>query len=200
MMREVEKKVTRMLAGVRQAFRGVISAVSTAGPVGMVRGEGLAGENGVDFELFQHYGITSSPPAGTMMVVVPIGGKTSHGIVVATEHGQYRVKGLKPGELAIYTDEGDSITLSRGRVIDIKTKTLNIEAEDSVNFKTPTVNMDHALNVAEQITGKGGMSMSGGEGARIDSLNVDNDAVIGGKSFNGHKHPETGSITGTPVA
>jgi len=199
MMREVEKRVSRMLAGVRQAFRGVISGVSTDGPVGMVRGEGLAGENGVDEELFQHYGYTSAPPAGTMKIVLPIGGKTSHGIVIATEHGQYRLKALKAGEVAIYTDEGDSIVLSRGRVIDIKTKTLNISAEESVNIDTPTVNMKHALNVAEQITGKGGMSMTGGDGARIDSLNVDNDAVIGGKSFNGHKHLETGNITGTPV-
>ncbi|MCA7947867.1 phage baseplate assembly protein V [Burkholderia vietnamiensis] len=188
-----------MLAGVRQAFRGVISGVNTDGPVGMVRGEGLAGENGVDEELFQHYGYTSAPPAGTMKIVLPIGGKTSHGIVIATEHAQYRLKALKPGEVAIYTDEGDSIVFSRGRVIDIKTKTLNIEAEDSVNFKTPTVNMDHALNVAEQITGKGGLSMSGGDGAHIDNLRVDQDVVIGNKSFNGHKHPETGSITDTPV-
>ncbi|MDN8067253.1 MULTISPECIES: phage baseplate assembly protein V [Burkholderia cepacia complex] len=188
-----------MLAGVRQAFRGVISGVNTDGPVVMVRGEGLAGESGVDEELFQHYGYTSAPPAGTMKIVVPIGGKTSHSIVVATEHAQYRVKALKDGEVAIYTDEGDSIVLSRGRVINIKTKTLNIEAEDSVNFKTPTVNMDHALNVAEQITGKGGLSMSGGDGAHIDNLRVDLDVVIGNKSFNGHKHPETGSITDTPV-
>lgn len=199
MMREVEKRISRMLAGVRQAFRGVISGVNTAGPVAMVRGEGLAGESGVDLELFQHYGYTSSPPPGTMMVVVPIGGKTSHGIVIGTEHGQYRVKALKPGEVAISTDEGDSIVLSRGRVINIKTKTLNIEAEDSVNFKTPTVNVDHALNVTEQITGKGGMSMSGGDGARIDSLSVERDAVISGKSFNGHKHRETGSVTDTPI-
>ncbi|ABO54300.1 TPA: phage baseplate assembly protein [Burkholderia vietnamiensis] len=199
MMREVEKRVSRMLAGVRQAFRGVISGVNTDGPVVMVRGEGLAGESGVDEELFQHYGYTSAPPAGTMKIVVPIGGKTSHSIVVATEHAQYRVKALKDGEVAIYTDEGDSIVLSRGRVINIKTKTLNIEAEDSVNFKTPTVNMDHALNVAEQITGKGGLSMSGGDGAHIDNLRVDLDVVIGNKSFNGHKHPETGSITDTPV-
>ncbi|AOJ10606.1 phage baseplate assembly protein V [Burkholderia mayonis] len=200
MIKDIDKRIQRAVSGIRQAFRGMIGGVQTIGPTATVRGEGLAGENMVDLELFQHYGYTSSPPAGTMMVVVPVGGKTSHGIVIATENGQYRVKALKPGEVAIYTDEGDSIVLSRGRVIDIKTKTLNIDAEESVNFKTPTVNMDHALNVAEQITGKGGMSMSGGNGARIDSLNVEKDAVIGGKSFNGHRHPETGSITDTPIA
>ncbi|AOJ08649.1 phage baseplate assembly protein V [Burkholderia mayonis] len=200
MIKDIDKRIQRAVSGIRQAFRGMIGGVQTNGPTATVRGEGLAGENLVDLELFQHYGYTSSPPAGTMMVVVPVGGKTSHGIVIATEHGQYRLKALKAGEVALYTDEGDSIVLARGRVIDIKTKTLNIEAEESVNFKTPTVNMDHALNVAEQITGKGGMSMSGGDGARIDSLNVDKDAVISGKSFNGHKHPETGSVTGTPVA
>lgn len=198
-IKDIDKRIERMLAGVRQAFRGVLGGVDSSGPVQIVQGEGLAGENLPDIEYFQHYGYTSNPPADAMKIVVPVGGRTSHCVVIATEHGTYRLKALKTGEVALYTDEGDSIVLSRGRVIDITTKTLNIKAETEVNIDTPTVNVKHQLNVAEKLTGEGGMSMSGGEGAQIDTLIVGNDAVIAGKSFNGHRHPETGTITDAPV-
>lgn len=220
MIEEVEKRVRRMLAGVRQAFRGVLGGVATDGPVAMAQGEGLAGESTPDLEMFQHYGLTSAPPAGSMMVVVPLGGKTSHGIVIATEHGTYRLKNLKPGEVALYTDEGDSVVLGRGRVVTVTTKTLKIDAEDSVEINTkamkvnasesitndtPLVNMTHQLNVTEQISGQGGLSVEGGDGVRIrsnvdidGSANVSQDVTVDGKSFIGHRHPETGSITDPP--
>ncbi|MGL9774685.1 MAG: phage baseplate assembly protein domain-containing protein [Sodalis sp. (in: enterobacteria)] len=37
-------------------------------------------------ELFQHYGLTSVPPASTMAVVLPVGGRTRHSIVIASKH------------------------------------------------------------------------------------------------------------------
>lgn len=200
MIQELDKRIRRALSGIRLAFRGLIGRVKTDGPVVIVQGEGLAGENVPDVELFQHYGYTSAPPAGTMMVVVPIGGRSSHGIVIATEHGQYRYKALKSGEVALYTDEGDSVVLGRGRVVSITTKTLNIHASEAVNIDTPKVNVKHQLNVAEQITGQGGMSVSGGDGVVVDGgMKVKRDIEIGGKSFLGHKHPVPGNITDKPM-
>ncbi|WP_175845134.1 phage baseplate assembly protein V [Burkholderia arboris] len=220
MIDEIDKRVRRALAGVRQAFRGVLGGVATDGPVPIAQGEGLAGEPAADLEMFQHYGLTSVPPAGSMMVIVPIGGKTSHGIIIGTEHGTYRLKNLKPGEVALYTDEGDSVVLGRGRVITMTTKTLKIDAEESVeiNTKTMTVNasesikndtpqvdMTHQLNVTEQISGQGGLSVEGGNGVKIRSnvdiegaASVSQDATIGGKSFLDHRHRETNSITDPP--
>ncbi|RRW87270.1 phage baseplate assembly protein V, partial [Pandoraea apista] len=189
MIEEIDKRIRRALAGVRQAFRGRMSRINTDGPVVIVQGEGLAGEPVADAELFQHYGYTSAPPDGTMMVIVPIGGRSSHGIVIATEHGQYRFKSLKPGEVALHSDEGDSVVLARGRVMNITTKTLNIHASESVNIDSPNVNVKHRLNVAEQITGQGGLAVSGGDGVAVDgSMNVKGDVEIGGKSFLGHRH------------
>lgn len=45
----------------------------------------------------QQFGLTSMPPAGTQVVVIPIGGATTHSVVVATENGNFRVKNLKGG-------------------------------------------------------------------------------------------------------
>ncbi|EON13093.1 phage baseplate assembly protein V [Pandoraea sp. SD6-2] len=199
MIEEIDKRIRRALASFRHAFRGLIGLAKTDGPVVIIQGEGLAGEPVVDAELFQHYGYTSAPPSGTMMIVVPIGGRTSHSIVIATEHGQYRLKALKPGEVALYSDEGDSVHLARGRVMNITTKTLNITAEEAVNIDSPKVNVKHLLNVAEQITGQGGLSVSGGEGVVVDgSMKVKGDVEIGGKSFLGHKHPVPGNVTDVP--
>lgn len=201
MNREVKNQIDRALAGVRQPYRAVISTCASDTPVQLAQIDGLAGETTPDVELLQQYGITSNPPSGTMAVVVPLGGKTSHGVIVATEHASYRIMSLKPGEIAIYTDEGDSLVFRRGRVIDITTETLNINASTAVNIDTPTVNMTKKLNVQEQITGQGGMAVSGGDGVEVDgSMRVTQDVEAGGKSLVHHKHPgDSGGTTGEPI-
>ncbi|MCO8326801.1 phage baseplate assembly protein V [Burkholderia cenocepacia] len=201
MNREVKNQIDRALAGVRQPYRAVISTCASDTPVQLAQIDGLAGETTPDVELLQQYGITSNPPSGTMAVVVPLGGKTSHGVIVATEHASYRIMSLKPGEIAIYTDEGDSLVFRRGRVIDITTETLNIKASTAVNIDTPIVNMTKRLNVQEQITGQGGMAVSGGDGVEVDgSMRVTQDVEAGGKSLVHHKHPgDSGGTTGEPI-
>ncbi|MDS0859950.1 phage baseplate assembly protein V [Burkholderia pseudomultivorans] len=201
MINEVKKQIDRALSGVRQAYRAVISLCASDTPVQLAQVDGLAGETTPDVELFQHYGITSNPPAGTMAVVLPLGGKTSHGVIVATENETYRIQGLQSGEVAIYTDEGDSIVFRRGRIIDITTETLNITASKKITMDTPVVEMTERLNVQEQITGQGGMAVSGGNGVEVDgSMAVTQDVTAGGKSLIHHKHPgDSGGITGEPI-
>ncbi|MBU9231448.1 phage baseplate assembly protein V [Burkholderia multivorans] len=201
MINEVKKQIDRALSGVRQAYRAVISLCASDTPVQLAQVDGLAGETTPDIELFQHYGITSNPPAGTMAVVLPLGGKTSHGVIVATENETYRIQGLQSGEVAIYTDEGDSIVFRRGRIIDITTETLNITASKKITMDTPVVEMTERLNVQEQITGQGGMAVSGGNGVEVDgSMAVTQDVTAGGKSLIHHKHPgDSGGITGEPI-
>lgn len=200
MIHDVRKQIDRALAGVRQAYRAVITLCASDTPIQMVQVEGLAGETTPDIELFQQYGMTSNPPAGAMAVVVPIGGRTSHGVVVATEHASFRIQGLQPGEVAIYTDEGDSIILRRGRIVDITTETLNIEASKEINMDTPSVNMTKRLDVRGQITGQGGMAVSGGNGMEVDgSVKVTQDVEAGGKSLVHHKHPYDDGITDEPI-
>ncbi|MDB5802259.1 MAG: phage baseplate assembly family protein [Rhodocyclales bacterium] len=191
MIAMIDTRIKRLLAGMRLPFRGRGSVVSSTGPVQMVHAEGLKDENLPDMELFQHYGFTSRPPKGFMYVATPIGGKTSHGIVIATEHGQYRFKALADGEAALYSDEGDSVVLHRGRTILVTTKTLRINAEDLVEintkqynvnasvsstittpnwtvvastkatYTTPLVAMSAQLSVAGLLTGTGGCALSG---------------------------------------
>ena len=205
MIDEIDKRIRRFAAGIRQAFRGVISGVDSSGPVQIVQGEGLSGEALADLEYMQHYGYTSNPPDGSMKVILPIGGRTSHSIIIATEHGEYRMKSLARGEVAISTDEGDSIVLNRGRVINVKTQTLNIEAEDAVNITTKKLSLSASdsidantpqMAVSGLLSANGGLAAKAGEGRdhaiEIDgTASVTEDVFINGKSQLGHKHRDS---------
>jgi len=179
----IDKRIDRAMGRVRKAFRAVLSRVSTAPAVALVQASGVAGETLQDAELFQHYGYTSAPPAGTMAVVLPIGGKTAHGIVVATEHGSYRIRGLKSGEVAIYTDEGDSIVLKRGRMIEVTTDVLKISAAIKVQIDTPLIDTTADIDADGEITDRkatGGRSMSHMREAHYTHTHREND--VGGET------------------
>ncbi|UVM74932.1 phage baseplate assembly protein V [Pseudomonas alvandae] len=99
-----------------------------------------AGELKDNAEHFEPYGFTSNPLAGAEVLTAFIGGDRSHAVVLVAADRRYRIQSLKPGEVAIYTDEGDKIHFKRGRIIDIETDTLNIKATTAVNFETPVIN------------------------------------------------------------
>ena len=83
-----------------------------------------------------------------------LSGDRSHAVVVVAADRRYRIKELKPGEVAIYTDEGDKVHFKRGRIIDIETDTLNIKATTAVNFDTPVINQTgEIVSAGDQIAG-----------------------------------------------
>lgn len=213
MWNNVDQRINRALNGIRRAFRGVLTRVNSRGQVQTIQGKGLSGEQLQDNELFQHYGFTSCPLPGTMAIMLPLGGVTSHSIIIATEHGNYRLKELKPGEVALYTDEGTKIVLKRGRIIEVdcdiyrvNCKTYEVNAENNADFNTPMVNASQQVTAQEQITGNGGMAIKGGHGATFEgnikqqggSFNTDGDVKAGSVSLTGHEHPG-GNPTGKPI-
>jgi len=113
-----------------------------------------AGELKDNAEHFEPYGYTSNPLAGAEVLTAFIGGDRSHAVVLVASDRRYRIQELKPGEVAIYTDEGDKIHLKRGRIIDIETETLNIKASGSVNFETPTITQTgQIVSQGDQVAG-----------------------------------------------
>lgn len=172
----IDARIERALAKRRPHFRARIGHVRSDVAVQLVQLGGLAGENLPDHELFQHYGLTTNPPDGTQAIVAPLGGKTAHCVVIATEHGSFRLKSLKRGEVALYTDEGDSIVMKRGRIVEVTTGTYRVNATDAielnaptitgnadtkVQLNTPTVNASGEAHVTGQIVGTGGIAISG---------------------------------------
>ncbi len=171
----IDERISRFLAKVRQAFRGKINLVTTAGGVQTAQVGGLADEDLPGAELFQHYGFTSAPPAGTAAVVIPIGGRTSHCVIVATENSAYRLQGLENGEVAIYNQEGASVVLKNGKIIEatcdeyrVKCKKYSVDASDNATFTTPELKASEQVTADGSINGNGGMSIKGGDGASFE--------------------------------
>lgn len=221
MIAEIDARIKRYANTIRQAFRGVLTLVKAAGNVQLVQVDGLAGEQLQDNELFQHYGYTSNPPPGTMAIVLPIGGKTAHGIIIATEHGNYRLKNLASGEVAIYSDEGDSVILKRGRLIEatthtfrLNTQVMEVNATTKIDFNTPMVTCSQQATVQQRLTGNGSLTITntsgtGGTSSFVGPINqtagnytTDSDVVASGTHLHNHVHTgvQTGAgNTGVPV-
>lgn len=211
MMRKLAKQTKdvakNMQDSVRAAFRGVLNLVKSGSDIQQVQVSGLADETIQDLELMQHFGFTSVPPAGTQAVVIPLGGKTTHGIIVATENGAFRVKNLKNGETAIYDSSGSTIILKNGRVIDIECDSFNVKckqysvtASGGANFKTPKLETDQQFVSQGQISGNGGMAVQGGNGASFSgnvsqtrgSFKTTGDVTAGSISLKTHTHQNDG--------
>lgn len=113
-----------------------------------------AGELKDNVEHFEPYGMTSNPLPGAEVLAMFLGGDRSHAVVVVASDRRYRITELKPGEVAIYTDEGDKIHFKRGRIIDIETATLNIKATTAVNIDTPVINQTGKIvSTGDQVAG-----------------------------------------------
>lgn len=187
--------------GIRQAFRGKLTLTQAGEPIQRVQVAGLADETLQDIEQLQQFGFTSHAPANTDVIVIPLGGDTSHGIVIASEHGSFRVKNLQSGEVAVYDESGSSIVLKQGKLIEINCDTLHIKAATQVKIDTPEIKASAVLTAQGQINGNGGLAISGGGGAMVSgSLKATGDVVAGNVSVQKHVHTEQGDGAPTSAA
>lgn len=203
----IKQHTETALGAVRQAFRGKLNLVNSADNIQKVQVSGLADETLQDVELMQQFGLTSVPPAGTQVVVLPMGGETTHSIVIATENGSFRVKNLKSGETAVYDESGSTIILKQGRLIEIDCDILKITATTKVEISSPVVETDRVFTAKGQINGNGGMAIQGGSGASFTgnvtqtkgSFTTDGDVTANGTSLVSHTHRgDSGGVTGQP--
>jgi phage baseplate assembly protein V len=165
-MSTLNNKVMNMIA------RGVLSSTEDDEGVQVVAMSLLEGERKDNVERFQNYGFTSVPVGEAEAIVIFPGGDRSAGVVVALDNRGQRMTGLQGGEVAVYTDEGDSIVLKRNNEIEITTRRLVINAEEAVEINaqqdvtiaTPTrvLMRTPMLRVEGDITASGSIT----EGAR----------------------------------
>lgn len=149
------------------AARAVIALVNDATKLQGVQVKLLAGEVR-DCARFQQYGFTSVPHVGAEGVFLSLNGSRDQGVVICVDDRRYRLSGLEGGEVALYTDEGDSIVLARGNVI-------RVNAGVKVEVNTPLATFSGNVAVA------GNVSDANGSMQEMRDL------------YNGHGHPD-----GTP--
>jgi phage baseplate assembly protein V len=134
--------------------RGVVALANSASKLQTLQMRLTAGEVKDGMEHLEPYGFTSCPHAGAEALAGFMGGDRSHGVVIVVSDRRYRIQELEPGEVAIYTDEGDKVHFKRGRVIAVETGTLNITATDSVNFNTPKITQTgQIISQGDQLAG-----------------------------------------------
>ena len=134
--------------------RGVVALGNSASKLQSLQLRLLAGEIKDNMEHLEPYGFTACPHPGAEALAGFIGGDRSHGVVITVADRRFRLVGLKPGEVALYTDEGDKFHFKRDRIIDIETVTLNVKATDSVNFDTPLITSTGRIeSTGDQVAG-----------------------------------------------
>ena len=92
--------------------RAVVKSINAASKCQMIDVELLAGQQKAGIEHLEPYGFTSRAQAGAEAVVLFPDGDRSHAVAITVSDRRYRMKGLKTGEVALYDDQGQSVTLT----------------------------------------------------------------------------------------
>lgn len=97
--------------------RATVARVDDAKKMQEVQIEALAGEVLEAVEHWQGYGLSVHPhPEAEALLLTPDGDR-ARPIVIACADRRYRLKGLAAGEVALFDDLGQSITLTRAGIV-----------------------------------------------------------------------------------
>ena len=131
----IKDAIARALAAVRLPFRAVLGGLNGKPGVQLAQGDALNGEKLEASEVFQQFGFTSGVPAGSELIVLPLGGKTAHSVIIATENGAYRVQ-VGGGEVCVYNQWGAKITLKKEKIIEVDCDHFIVKAKEDVLMQT----------------------------------------------------------------
>lgn len=148
----IKDAIARALAAVRLPFRAVLGGLNGKPGVQLAQGDALNGEKLEAAELFQQFGFTSGVPAGSELIVLPLGGKTAHSVIVATENGAYRVQ-VGGGEVCVYNQWGAKITLKKEKIIEVDCDHFIVKAKEDVLMQTKSYTVQADAGVTYQTPG-----------------------------------------------
>lgn len=101
-----------------------------------------------------------------------------------------------PPTTFIHIEDSGDVTVTAPQTVTVNTASCTVNAPES-RF-TGNVRIEGALTVVKQITGTGGLSISGGSGADVDgSLRTTGDVIAGSISLQTHVHREQGDNADT---
>lgn len=195
------KQINKALVAVRLPFRARLTKLQTKTPVQLVQGEGLSQEQLQSVELLQQFGFTSGVPTDSQLVVLPIGGKTVHSVIIATENTAFRVQ-VEQGETAIYNQWGAKVVLKKDKIIEIDCEQLKISAKKSITMQTEDFSLQGKTYMLDtsNVTIKAKLQVEGNVNTS-GTIQSDGDHVAAGISLSQHTHggvESGGSITEKP--
>lgn len=140
-----------------------------------------------DVPRMAEYGFNSMPPAESDAVMVFVGGNRLDGVIIGTGNQMYRMRNLKPGEVSISDDRGQSVHLSQDGIV-IKGGGLPIKIMDSpeMTIDVPTVHLTGNLNIDGDVMVQKNIT------AQMDIMDQGNKSMRAMRDvFNGHDHTVT---------
>jgi phage baseplate assembly protein V len=156
------RRTTMMVAPVK------IVATEDEGPVHRAQVEVNGTPETIDdVAVVQFYGLASHCPVNTDAAALFVSGQRSNAVIIGTNNQKFRLRGLKPGEVALYDDGKNRIALKRDDIIEITCETLIIKA-DKIEIEAP------------EITIKGNIELDGDLNA-TGAINAPRGSVGGGR-------------------
>ncbi|NHQ81548.1 phage baseplate assembly protein V [Chromobacterium vaccinii] len=174
--------------------RGIVNLVNDAGGLQLLQISVLDGETRDEVERAQNFGATSHPPAGSVPVMVAVGGSRDHLVAVAVDNEEHRPKGLKVGESATYNAAGVLFLFDDQGNATLTCKRFIVNASDGMDVTTPLATFSQAVTVGGLFTYKAGIN---GTGAGLFSGSFTHSG--GGFTSNGitlHSHAHGGVLKG----
>lgn len=181
MTRVYERLLSRLRRRIANMInRAIITRVDTSGGVTLLQAKTKADQLHDGIEYFEMYGFTSTPLVGAEVLLFCLGGFR---IAICANDRRYRKTNYAPGEVGLYTSEGDYIHLKNGRVIEVvagATLTVTAPAVTINSETTDIICSGNATVTAVEI------HLNGAQGDVVTTMHT--------CSFTGNPHPQ-GSIT-----
>lgn len=192
--------------------RAILAAVNSSPGCQTLQVTILADEPQTDVEHMEPYGFTSNPLPGSEGVILNVAGQRGAAIGLNFGDRRVRVTSLKPGEVCVYTDEGDKIHLMRERHMrletlhldilaqedaTVETKIYTVKASQGVNYETPSFSLGGEEGCAAAINAD--MSINGNT-TQTGAITASGDVTGQGVSLAEHTHTgDSGGVTGKPL-
>ena len=119
----------------------------------------------------QLYGYSSNPPPKTDAICIFANGNRSNPVIVGTNDIASRPKDYKPGEIGLFTNEGDTLKFNQGKAVALSagnsfgltTKDANIKGTDQVTLDTPQTTHTGDVKAKGKVDADGGFWKNGQE-------------------------------------
>ena len=213
----IEERIARALRGIRLPYRARLTARNDEPGVQLVQANALAGEQAQAVEMLQQFGFASGVPADSDLIVLPLAGRTSASVIIATENAAYRLK-VGPGEARMYSQEGAYIHIKAGRIIEVDCDELTINVKNNATLtagQKVTIAAGSGIVLDTPLTTvTGNMTATGEKGDTVEmtanmnlkgnlsqtgSITSSGDHQAGGISLTGHTHRgDSGGTTSPP--